>query len=93
MSGYIGYRAWGDFVTRHRQVLIKTFNIRKHGVPSYSAIRRVIMGIDFEKLTTKFNEWAQNYVEIEKSEWCGIDGKSIKGSSVDSMIALDLSLS
>ncbi|MDZ8085189.1 MAG: transposase family protein [Nostoc sp. DedQUE12b] len=34
MSGYVGYRAWGDFVKRHRRVLIEMFGIQKHGVPS-----------------------------------------------------------
>lgn len=41
------------------------------------------MGIDFDKLVTKFNHWAQNYVEIEESEWCRIDGKSIKETVQD----------
>ena len=42
MSGYVGYRAWGDFVKRHRRVLIETFGIHRHGVPSYSTIRRIL---------------------------------------------------
>ena len=83
MSGDVGYRAWGDFVKRHRRVLIKTFEIQKHGVPSYSTIRRIVMGVDFEKLATIFNHWAQNYVDLDESEWCSIDGKSIKGTVQD----------
>lgn len=83
MSGYVGYRAWGDFVKRHRRVLLKTFEIQKHGVPSYSTIRRIVMGVDFDKLAATFNQWAQNYVDLEKSEWCSIDGKSIKGTVQD----------
>jgi len=80
MSGYVGYRAWGDFVKRHRRELILTFNIQKHGVPSYSTIRRVLMGVDSEKLVTIFNQWAQDYVVLKESEWYGIDGKSIRGT-------------
>jgi hypothetical protein len=80
MSGYTGYRAWGDFVKRHRRILIQTFEIQKHGVPSYSTIRRVVMGVDFNKLVKIFNQWAENYVDLEESEWCSIDGKSIKGT-------------
>ncbi len=80
MSGCIGYRAWGDFVKRHRKVLIETFEIHKHGVPSYSTIRRIVMGVDFDQLAEVFNYWAQNYVDIDDSEWCSIDGKSIKGT-------------
>ncbi|MEH2052452.1 MAG: hypothetical protein V7K70_22475, partial [Nostoc sp.] len=63
---------------RHRWALIKTFEIQKHGVPSYSTIRRVIMGVNFEKLVKIFNHWAQNYVDITESEWLSVDGKSIK---------------
>lgn len=80
MNGYVGYRAWGDFIKRHRQTLIKTFEIQKHGVPSYSTLRRVVMGVDFNKLVEIFNQWAQNYVDIEESEWLSADGKSIKGT-------------
>nr|WP_180277799.1 ISAs1 family transposase [Nostoc sp. 'Peltigera malacea cyanobiont' DB3992] len=80
MSGYVGYRAWGDFVKRHRHALIEKFGIQKHGVPSYSTIRRILMGVHFDYLAAMFNQWAQNYVHLETFEWCGIDGKSIKGT-------------
>ena len=45
LSGYVGYRAWGDFAKRHRRALIEVFGSYRHGVPSYSTIRRVLMGI------------------------------------------------
>jgi hypothetical protein len=80
MSGYTGYRAWEDFVKRHRRTLIEMFGIQKHGVPSYSTIRRTVMGVDFDKLATTFNDWALKYVDLKVSEWCSIDGKSIKGT-------------
>jgi hypothetical protein len=84
MNGYVGYRGWGDFVKRHRQVLIEKFGIQKHGVPSYSTIRRVVMGVDFNKLVEKFHDWAKSYVDLEELEWCAIDGKSIKGTVTNS---------
>lgn len=80
MSGYVGYRAWGDFVKRHRRVLIDQFGIQKHGVPSYSTIRRILMGVDFDNLAKIFNQWAEQYVSLDTSEWVGVDGKSIKGT-------------
>lgn len=83
MSGYVGYRAWGDFVKRHREPLIEIFGIQKHGVPSYSTIRRILMGVNFDSLAITFNQWAKNYVHLERAEWCGIDGKSIKGTVQD----------
>ncbi|BAZ53957.1 putative transposase [Nostoc sp. NIES-4103] len=36
------------------------------------------MGVDFELLAKSFNQWAQQYVTLDTSEWCGLDGKSIK---------------
>ena len=83
LSGYVGYRAWGDFVKRHRRALIEVFGSYRHGVPSYSTIRRVLMGIDFDTLAEAFNQWAKNYVDVDQSQWYGIDGKSIKGTVCD----------
>lgn len=80
MNGDLGNRACGDFVKRHQKVLIEKFGISRHGVPSYSTIRRVMNGVDFDKLVEKFNEWAKAYVYLEESDWCGIDGKCIKGT-------------
>jgi hypothetical protein len=54
MSGYVGYRAWGDFVKRHRYVLIELFRIQRHGVPSYSTIRRILMGVDERQASCQF---------------------------------------
>jgi hypothetical protein len=41
------------------------------------------MGIDFETLAEVFNQWAKHYVEVDESQWCGIDGKSIRGTVCD----------
>ncbi|MBC6435116.1 transposase family protein [Nostoc sp. HG1] len=56
----VGYRAWGEFVQRHHRVLIETLGIQRHGVPSYSTIRRILMGVDFDQLAAIFNQWAKN---------------------------------
>ncbi|MEH2260265.1 transposase family protein [Nostoc sp.] len=79
MSAYVGYRAWGDFLKRHRRVLIDKFRIEKHGVPSTSTIRQILIGVDFDILAKIFNQWAQNYVHVDTSEWFGIDGSLFKG--------------
>ena len=68
---------------RHRRALIEVFGSYRHGVPSYSTMRRVLMGIDFDTLAQTFNQWAKNYVDVDESHWCGIDGKSIKGTVCD----------
>lgn len=80
MSGYVGYRGLGDFVSRHHSALIETLKIRKQRLPSYSTIRRVMMGIDFGEFVDLFNQWAASEVKLEKNDWLAIDGKSIKGT-------------
>ena len=80
MSGYFGYRALGDFVTKHRSALITTLKIPKNRVPSYSTIRRVIMGVDFEAFLTVFNNWAIAQLPPQQQQWLAVDGKTICGS-------------
>ncbi len=83
MSGCQGYRGLGDFVKRHKQSLIEVLEIPHDRVPSYSTMRRVMMRVDFEELTRKFNCWASKYVELNELEWLATDGKSIKATVVD----------
>lgn len=83
MSGYLGYRALGDFVTRHKAALIKTLKVPKDRVPSYSTIRRVMMGIDFEEFICIFNNWAIANSPPEERRWYAVDGKTLKGSHKD----------
>lgn len=80
MSGYLGYRALGDFAKRHREDLVEALKIPKGRVPSYSTIRRVMMGIDFDELAKVFQSWASESVNISAGEWLSIDGKSIRGT-------------
>lgn len=82
MSGYLGYRALGDFVEKHRAALIKLLKVPKNRLPSYSTIRRVMMGIDFEEFIAIFNKWAMSsYSEAE--QWYSIDGKTLRGSGTN----------
>jgi hypothetical protein len=83
MSGCLGYRGLGDFVKRHKQSLIETFEIPTDRVPSYSTIRRVMMRVNFDDLTQVFNCWANQYVELSEFEWLATDGKSIKATVLD----------
>ncbi|BDA69427.1 hypothetical protein CAL7716_047420 [Calothrix sp. PCC 7716] len=83
MSGCCGYRSLGDFVARHKQSLIDILDIPKDRVPSYSTMRRVMMRVNFEELTKRFNCWASQYIELTEREWLATDGKSIRGTVVD----------
>jgi hypothetical protein len=80
MSGYLGYRALGDFVNRHHEALIKTLKVPKNRLPSYSTIRKVMMEIDFEEFIRVLNNWAIANSNDEVKRWYCVDGKTICGS-------------
>ncbi|WP_293087286.1 transposase family protein [Moorena sp. SIO4A1] len=83
MSGYWGYRQLGRFVERHRTELISRLQIPNARVPSYSAIRRVMIISDYEELQVVFNQWSQQYSLIPSNEWVSLDGKSLKNTVTD----------
>lgn len=56
MQSYIGYRAIGDFAKYNQALLTKYFKLPQPKVPSYSTIRRVLMGLDWSELLVIFNE-------------------------------------
>lgn len=81
MQGYIGYRAIGDFVKANRQSIVNNFNISPERVPSYSTIRRVMMGVNWTNLIQIFNQWAGQSLEAaQKEDWIAIDGKSLNST-------------
>jgi hypothetical protein len=80
ISGCRGYGALEEFACRHHQALRERLSLPLKRCPSDSTFRRMMMNIDFDQLATVFNQWAQNYVPLEQSEWLAVDGKSIKGT-------------
>lgn len=79
MSGYIGYRSLEDFCICYEDDLKLILGKPKHGLASYSAIRRVIMDLDFDKVSEVFYNWTLSKVDIKLQ----IDGKGIKGTLTD----------
>lgn len=81
MCGYWGYRPLEEFCHRYGAEFCRELGIPEPTrMPTYSTFRRIIVNLDFEHLSTVFNQWAQQYVPIESGEWISTDGKSIKGS-------------
>lgn len=83
MSGFYGYRSMEDFCQRYKHDLQSALGHPKHGLASYSAIRRVIMELDFDVVAEKFYQWIRGKVTIRKKEWMQIDGKGISGTFTD----------
>ena len=80
MSGYIGYRAIGDFIKRNKEALLKELQPKKSRLPSFDTVRRVIQGIDFSMISKQFQDWALQHVSLCDEDWVSIDGKAISGT-------------
>jgi len=80
MSGYMGYRAIGDFSKRYKSELIEYLEIPKERVPAFATIRRVLMGIEYQVFSEVFEQWMYQYLKKEEHSWVSIDGKAIKGT-------------
>ena len=83
MSGYYGYRSMEGFCERYKEDLMELLGHPKHGLPSYSCIRRLMMELDFNVVSQKFYQWISNKVNIRKKEWMQIDGKGINGTVIN----------
>ena len=83
MSGYIGYRAIGDFIKRNSPDLLRTLQPPKNTLPSFYAIRQVLLRLDFGELSKQFRNWAKQYITCTEQEWVSIDGKAIAGTLSD----------
>lgn len=67
MSGHTGYRAIGDFIDRHRAALLDQLHLTKDRLPSFSTVRRVLMGLDFAQLSEVFITWMRAQTPQEGS--------------------------
>jgi L-2-hydroxyglutarate oxidase LhgO len=83
MSGFLGYRALGDFVKKYRKELIKYLQPRNDNLPSFLTIRRVLINLDVKEFKKIIEEWILNYFYKENNKWISVDGKSIRGSKDD----------
>jgi hypothetical protein len=83
LSDCKSWRDYASFVQRHRKVLLEHFRPPKDRLPSYSTLRRVALGLDFDALREAFLTWAREDVSFEPGEWLAIDGKSLSGTSTN----------
>jgi hypothetical protein len=91
MSGYIGYRAIGDFMLKHRKELIALFKPKKDRIPCYSTVRRVLMNLDSKAFFQVYQKWLSdvrtaktmeaNEEKEEATRWHAVDGKAIRGAN------------
>jgi hypothetical protein len=84
MQGYLGYRALGGLAKSNVKEICETFGIVTFRVPSFSCIRRVMLGVDWENLLEIFNQWAEGeYKDILDILWLALDGKSLRNTVIN----------
>jgi hypothetical protein len=87
ISGYLGYRAMEDFLAKHHAQLLTLFQPEKGRIPSYSTVRRVLMGVDFQRFTQIYKNWIAHHLPRqpestgEQLDWMSVDGKSLRGTA------------
>lgn len=81
LSGGRSWREHAAFVDRHRVLLLERLRPAKERLPSYSTLRRVALGLDFDALSGAFVRWMHSQVEPEAGEWWAVDGKSLRGTA------------
>ena len=81
VSGMSSYRAMGDFVRANQEELLVRLAVSKGRLPSYSTMRRVLMGLATEKLARVLGQWNRAALApAESYPWVHLDGKAIKGT-------------
>jgi DDE_Tnp_1-associated len=75
-AGNQGFLAIGDWLKSYNQELKELFEVKR--IPSYSTIRRALLGLDYADYSTKL----ANFFEIKplSGETLAVDGKVLKGS-------------
>jgi len=91
MSGYLGYRAIGDFIKKHQKEIVELFKPAKGRVPSFSCVRRVLLGTNFKSFVKIYKRWLNRLDKVKQQEessasagdskWHSIDGKAIRGAN------------
>lgn len=77
-AGCGGFLAMGDWLGAYRDSLVVLFGSPKHGLPSYSTLRRVLLTLDYEAYASCIAAFFK--IEPKAGETVAIDGKVLRGS-------------
>jgi hypothetical protein len=77
-AGNQGFLAMGDWLKYHEGELKELFWVKS--LPSYSAIRRVLLGVDYQDYARRLSRFFGIFPE--KGQTISLDGKTLKGSYV-----------
>ena len=81
LTGNVTYKQIDNFRKNEEDKLIKLLEIKAKKLPSYSTIRRVMIGINLIEIQLVFQSTVQKYYwQKEGTDWIAIDGKSLKNT-------------
>ena len=81
ISGYSSYRAIGGFILANQQELSQRLGVKENRLPSYSTVRRVLMGLVVKELSEILTDWQQAFTDSGAFyKWLHLDGKALKGT-------------
>ncbi len=75
-AGNRGFLAMGDWLKYHAEELKALFEVKS--LPSYSAIRRVMLEVDYEDYATRLAKFLE--ISPFEGETISLDGKTLRGS-------------
>lgn len=81
IKGYVSYKEIANFIKDEEYKLIKLLGIPHKKLPSYSTIRRVLMGLSSREIELVFESIAENFSgKKDEKDWIAIDGKSLRNT-------------
>jgi len=83
MRGNVNYKQIARFSHDQKENLIKWLGICPERLPSYSTIRRAMIGIETLEVKAIFEDFVeQHYWKKEGTDWIAIDGKTLKNTGL-----------
>lgn len=84
LLGNTSYKEIAKFSHREKDKLLALFNLPHQRLPSYSTLRRVMMGLDRLEIQGVLEETVhQFYRSNDEPDWIAIDGKNLKNTLTD----------
>lgn len=82
MSGADSYRKIKIFMAENFIFLKENFNLKWRQPPAYTAIRKIILGVDSKEMEKAFRKYSKTIADpdSEKYAFISMDGKAIRGS-------------
>ena len=82
LSGADSYRKIKIFIAENFVFLKENFNLKWRQPPAYTAIRKIILGVDSKEMEKAFRKYSHSLADLDskKNAFISLDGKAIRGS-------------